>query len=279
MDFVWANVKEVEEAEVVLFGVPDDAGSPFSGAALGPDSIRKVSVEMESFYVGKEQFLFMPEAGVLSKKLFDAGNLSKEQVEFQVEEWTRQKKISVCLGGDHSITFEVLKGIYRARKKRFGIAYFDAHPDMVGSIRNHYGSIVYDAIDAEIIDPQKTVLIGIRAPEEEEVENITKFKILKIGPTEIVEECPQKIVNKILDTLSFPTYISVDMDVLDPAVAPGVSNRVPGGLMASELFFFVKKIASKGLLGLDVMETNPNQDHLHLTSHLAARLVAEALSV
>ena len=88
----------------------------------------------------------------------------------------------------------------------------------------------------------------------------------------------QKTFNEIKKRITKNTYLSIDMDVLDPAFAPGVSTPVPGGLNSNELFYLTKKIANLGLIGFDIMEVNPKRDIQNRTSHLASKLLIEIAS-
>jgi agmatinase len=156
------------------------------------------------------------------------------------------------------------------------MVYFDAHPDFVSTRRNYYGSVFTDIL--QYIDLSSSVQIGIRTPEKEEIENLNKHKIKVITPFEIMENGVKKVSEDILSLLGEHTYISFDMDCIDPAYAPGVSVPVPLGLRSVEATYILKKIVEHGMVAMDLMEVCPPYDIKDRTSHLASRIVGETIS-
>ena len=274
MKFAWANVTKYEEASVVLFGVPDESGSHSKrrGAALGPDAIRRVSQERYVVFRGGQRSVFQPSCKI-TQKIFDYGNVKKSSVTNLVSKILADEKMPVCIGGDHSVTFEVLK----AYTQRVSVIYFDAHPDFVCSTKNYYGSVLCDISKLKNVDVAKSVLVGVRAPEPEEQKNMEAAGLKIISPVDIAHKGVARIFEEIKKHVGKNVYVSVDMDVLDPAFAPGVDEPVPGGLTSNELFYLVKRIAALEAIGFDVMETSPPHDRDDLTTSTAAKLVAEAM--
>jgi agmatinase len=118
----------------------------------------------------------------------------------------------------------------------------------------------------------------MRTPEEEELKNIKKLGINVITPLDIEHYGILKISKKILRTLEKDTYLSIDMDVLDPAFAPGVTEPEPIGLTPTQVVYLCKQISKKGLFGFDVMELCPEYDLNNVTLHLAYRIILEIIS-
>jgi agmatinase len=186
-----------------------------------------------------------------------------------------KSKIPISIGGDHSITTQIIKSV----SKKYGplsLVYFDAHPDFVSSIQDYYGSVFQDVL--EYIDIKTSIMVGIRTPEREEIDNIKKYDVPVITPFDIIRNGIQKTEETILDRIGKNTYVSLDMDVIDPAYAPGVSVPVPLGLRNTEVAFLLKSIVKKGIRGLDIMEVCPNYDIKDRTSHLASRIISEVIS-
>ena len=117
--------------------------------------------------------------------------------------------------------------------------------------------------------------IGIRTPEQEELDNIKKYNLKVITPFDIREQGIKQVTNSILNRLGDKVYISFDMDCLDPAYAPGVSVPVPMGLSSTDSVYLLKEIAKKGIVGMDIMEVCPSFDVKDRTSHLASRIISE----
>ena len=156
------------------------------------------------------------------------------------------------------------------------MVYFDAHPDFLSSTRDFYGSVIFDILP--YIDVKSSVMIGIRSPEQEEVENIKKYGIKVISPEDIEFFGVKQTINEIMSTVGRNIYISFDMDCIDPSFAPGVSVPVPLGLDPIKSTILLKNICQTGILGMDIMEVCPNQDIQDNTSHLASRLIGEFLA-
>ena len=188
-------------------------------------------------------------------------------------------KIPITLGGDHSLTTLALKAINESLNKRITLVYFDAHPDFLSSIGNHHGSVLSDS--REYIDFETSTLIGIRAAEPEEMQNINNNKLEVITPLEILEKGVVSISNKIISkcTADEYVYLSIDLDCIDSTMAPGVSFPTPYGLMPMELLFMVKAMCSKlKVVGLDIVELCPDYDINFSTASIGARLLMEVIA-
>ena len=120
MKLAWATQEKFEDAEWIVFGVPDESGSHSirKGTSKAPNKIRQVSNQRSTYYRGNKKFLVQPQQGTLKNNLYDQGNVKKEKVSDFVSEVVKVNKKPVMIGGDHSITFEALKGINREKKKR-----------------------------------------------------------------------------------------------------------------------------------------------------------------
>ncbi len=266
------------ESEFVVFGVPDDSGSAYrKGSRYAPDMIRSFvnKNEIGGVITGSRFSMFEPGMKKFSSKVHDAGNLSRKELGL-VGKSIRNRKVSIGLGGDHSITADILRAAKPGHK--WGIAYFDAHPDIVNSRGRYFGSVVNDISKLEGFDPEASALIGIRTPEEEEIDNIKKLGIEVVTPQDIEERGARAVAESLRHILTADTYISIDMDVLDPAYAPGVTEPEPGGISSTQLIYLIDKIASERTFGVDITEVVPKFDKEGMTMHMAYRLILYSIS-
>jgi agmatinase len=273
----WANTNDFDEADIVIVGIPDESQSHAlrKGTSEAPHFIRDISNIRDSFTREGKKSLGLPFTGIGRKKVLDYGNISKENINDVYQKIVSNTKIPITIGGDHSITRELIKTVAK-NKGPLSVVYFDAHPDFVSSTRNYYGSVFFDILPH--IDPKTSLQVGIRTPEQEELDNLKKYDIKVITPFDIVENGVKEISNSILQTIGKNVYISFDMDCIDPAFAPGVSVPVPLGLRNLDAIYLLKKIVEHGIIGMDIMEVCPSYDIKDRTSHLASRLISEAIS-
>jgi len=273
----WANTDNFDEAKIVIIGIPDESQSHSlrKGTSEAPDRIRQISNIRDSYTRNGIKTLGLPISGLGNSKVFDYGNIKRDQIDEVLKKTISKSKIPLVLGGDHSITTSVIKSISNSEGP-LSLVYFDAHPDFVSSTRNYYGSIISDVLP--YIDTKTSLQIGIRTPEQEEIDNIKKNNIQVISPFDIVEKGVKQISDSILKILGKNVYVSFDMDCVDPAFAPGVSVPVPMGLKNVEVAYLLKKIVKQGILGMDLMEVCPEYDIKDRTSHLASRMIGETIS-
>ena len=276
MKICWANTENFAESDVVVFGIPDESKSHSlrKGSSEAPHKIREISNIRDTYKRGNEVSTGFPLGGIRSK-VYDHGNILRTEVSDTVDKIVSKSKIPIALGGDHSISTDIIKSVY----KRYGtisLVYFDAHPDFVSSTSGYYGSVINDVLPC--IDVKSSVQIGIRTPEQEEIDNIKKYNLPVVTPLDMLKNNIAKIEESILGRLGQNVYVSVDMDAIDPSYAPGVSVPVPLGLQSLEVLYLLKSITKRGIVGLDIMEVCPNYDIKDRTSHLASRIIGEVIS-
>lgn len=272
----WAN-SSFDDSDVVIVGIPDESGSHaiFAGASAAPDHIRKISNANDIYVEKKLLCLAQPSLGIGRVRVHDFGNIKKRQIPGTFEKILNSKKIPISIGGDHSNTTPLLRAMAKKHGK-ISLVYFDAHPDFVSHTRNYYGSVITDCLD--YIDIKSSIQIGIRSPEQEELENIKKHKLQVITPFDVIESGIKSVTRTILDTVKDNVYVSFDMDCIDPAYAPGVSVPVPIGIESQDATFAIKKLVQNGIVGFDMMEVCPAHDLNDITSHLASRMIGEIIA-
>lgn len=276
MSICWANTDNFDEADIVIVGIPDESKSHAlrKGTSEAPDKIRQISSIRDTYSRDGVTSLGMPMDG-LKKKVFDYGNVSRNQIGDAISKIVSKSKIPISIGGDHSISVEIIRSISK-KVGLLSLVYFDAHPDFISSARNYYGSVFFDVLP--YIDLKSSIQIGIRSPEQEEIDNIKKHDLSVITPFDILKNGLLETEKKITEKVGKNIYISFDMDAIDPAYAPGVSVPVPMGLRNSESVYLLKSLVRKGILGMDIMEVCPDYDIKDRTSHLASRMIGEVIS-
>lgn len=278
MRIAWQNCNSLNDAEIVLFGVASSEASLYAGAEKAPQAIRAAS---HRYYSGStlsaKRFVLHPENGPIKKRLYDIGDVFKDELPDFVARISGLRKLPVMLGGDHSCTLEALKGIAETHKK-FSIVYFDAHLDMVSGEGSFYGSVLSDASKLKQLKLNKSICIGFRTFREEELNKAKKKKLFLVPASKLEELTIAKIFSAIKKRVCKKVYLSIDIDVVDPAFAPGVSDPVACGITPLQLCSLAKKLAKLKLLGFDIVEVNPERDRSDLTASLAAKLLAEILA-
>lgn len=187
------------------------------------------------------------------------------------------KENAIFIGGDHSITYGLFKGLAK-KYKNPGLISFDAHPDLAHHLDYPtHGDWIKYLIEDNVLNKENLILIGIRNPDIKEIAYIKKKKIKVFYPKNIfhnIEEVTKNIMklSKKFDAL----YISVDIDVLDPSCAPGTSYLEPGGLQTRELLYMLQKFKKlKNIKAMDITEVNPTIDLRDITSKTAAKIIVE----
>jgi agmatinase len=276
--FYRSTVEALSDANIVLIGVPDESRSHAErrGTSRAPDIIRLASNESEFFKRNGKIIPTSPMLGSLSdKKILDFGNIEREKLASVIGHLISNRKLPIIMGGDHSITTIALKQIGKMLGK-VSVFYFDAHPDFVSSTNNYYGSVMTDS--AEFIDFKNSMLIGTRAAEAEELDNAAKVGLEVITPMDIVELGLPRLAVRLTNERQQKKYVSVDLDCVDPAFAPGVSVPSSGGLSSTELLYLVKRVVNSGIIAMDVVELSPDFDLNNITAWLAARIISESMA-
>jgi arginase len=268
-----STAKEVPlRNRLAIFGIPYDEKSSFlRGAAEAPAAIRS-ALASDSSNQWSENQVDLGAPGVL----YDAGDLefhqgeedflSRQRIEQAVFELLEGGLTPVILGGDHSITYPVV----RAFKRYFGqlqILHFDAHPDLYESFQDDRYS--HACPFARILEEglaDRLVQIGIRTMTGSQQQQILRYGV------EVVEMKSWK--DDLQFSFAAPLYISFDMDCLDPAFAPGVSHWEPGGFSTRQVLGVIQRVRGH-LVGADLVELNPQRDRENFTAMVGAKLLKE----
>lgn len=262
-------------ATVTLLGVPWDGSSSFQrGAAAAPARIRE-ALRAPSSNSWNEYGDDVSAVGVLD----DAGDLqlgddaaaAREAITAAVSDIVQRGDAPLVLGGDHSITYPVLRA-FRSREPA-AIVHFDAH----GDLYDHYDGDRYSHACpfARIMEERlasRLIQIGVRTLTGHQREQVARFGVEVFAPGRWREALP------VLAALRGRVYISLDVDVLEPMLAPGISHPEPGGLTVRDVVEALHHIEAP-VVGADVVEYNPSNDFRDLTARVAAKFVKEILGL
>ena len=182
----------------------------------------------------------------------------------------------VALGGDHTVTLPLLRAL-ASRRGALGLVHFDGHvdtwPESFGLVWGH-GSPFYHAIEEGLVDPRRMIQVGIRSPLHREIFDWTVGKGVTIVTAEDVHESgPQMVAERIRSVLADGlSYLSFDIDALDPAFAPGTGTPEVGGLATWQVRAILRRLAGLRFAGMDVVEVSPPYDVAEITALAAATI-------
>lgn len=256
---------------VSIIGIPIDENSTYlKGPAKAPPLI------MDAFHsdasnmfaengVNCDDVDRIRDIGILQ---LPAGKLAMDSIRKTIsKELNRGQKV-VSLGGDHSITFPIIES-YSQNYSNLNILHFDAHPDLYDNFENNPYS--HASPFARIMENglvKRLVQVGIRTLNNHQKEQIKRFGI------EVIEM--RNFVSSLSLEFDGPVYVSIDLDALDPAFAPGVSHHEPGGLSTRDLVNVIHQL-NGNVVGGDIVEYNPDRDINNMTAVVAAKLLKEVL--
>jgi agmatinase len=269
-------------ARVVFLGVPYDGGSSHDGGQrYAPYSVRRASV----FAIKVEAMGWLT-----GGKAVDGGNLPapmrnpagmREVVEAGVAAVLAAGAAPFTVGGDHSITLPILRAMAR-KHGPVAVVHIDAHPDTAMGAEFfcdddfHHGAPFRHALEEGLIARGQLHQIGVRVGHDEEVTRAHDVKVHDMD--EVTDRGVAEVMAGVKAAIGArPTYLTFDIDAVDPAFAPGTGSPVPGGLSSREALRAVRLLAGLRLCGMDVVEVVPGLDHADLTSLLAASLLMEGL--
>jgi agmatinase len=270
-------------AAICIAGIPYDLGtSNRPGARFGPAAIRQAS---RMLLDGDHPLRWSDPAHM---DIADIGDFSIAHGDIQatlalIEEQAKGIDHLVSLGGDHTVTLPLLRAL-KPRTGPLALVHFDAHvdtwPDSFG-LRFGHGSPFYHAIEEGLIDPHRTVQIGIRSPMQKDVYDWTVGKGVTILFAEDIHlQGPAMAAERIRGVIADqPAYLSFDVDALDPAFAPGTGTPEIGGLSSWQAQAILRRLAGLSFRGMDVVEVSPPYDHAEITALAAATIAWEYLAL
>jgi arginase len=255
--------------KVGLLGIPHDENSSFMrGPAEAPPLIRR-ELYCDAYSIWTETGFDLGVAGRLTDHgdvRFDGTGDAWDVIEQNVGRVLESGDPLICLGGDHAITHPILRAV-RPRYPKLTILHIDAHCDIYHAYQDNprsHASPFARIMEERLAD--RLIQVGIRTLNDHHRDQIKRFGIEVVEARHCVE-------NLRLD-ITTPVYISMDIDGLDPACAPGVSHREPGGLTTRQVINLIQAI-EQPIVGADIVEYNPRQDFSNVTATVAAKLLKE----
>jgi len=281
-------VTMTEEVDVMVLGVPFDTGVSFrAGARFGPAAIRDASSLLRPYNPAANVDVF----GTLS--VTDGGDLSVvpgyiedsyARIEAGLQPVVDAGVIPICLGGDHSITLAELRVVAR-RYGPVGLAHFDAHSDTwdeyFGRKYNH-GTTFKRAIEEELLDPARCIQVGMRGSVYAAGDyNIPRKLGMQLLPDEEMRQHSMAEVARIVRERigDGPTFLTFDVDFVDPAYTPGTGTPEVGGVTSREALQLLRGLRGANFVAFDIVEVLPAYDPTQVTALLAATVAYEMLTL
>ena len=276
-----SSAQKEKEADIIVFGIPYDGNVSYrEGAQDGPAAIRESAAPISAT---TEYF-----EDLTGTKVVDLGDFIGEEcetifsdVEQKVAELVENKKFFTMIGGDHSVTIPVLRGIDKAIDHEFGIIHIDAHFDLcdeLGGSRVSHGCTERRAVEMEHVkDSESIFFIAVRSCEMSELEFMKTNKMNIINAADYERMGTEKVVQAVVEKMKrFKSiYLTVDIDCLDPAYAAGTGTPKFGGMTSRQLLDFLRGIFDLPIIGFDVVEVAPKLDAAWTSVYAGQRVITE----
>ncbi len=274
--------RQDRSAPIAIAGIPLDIGTTHrAGARFGPAAIRRASAMLVD---GAHPISWIDPKTLPVADIGDfpiaLGDIPQSLA--LIEQHAADFEHLVALGGEHGITLPLLRALRRRMAAPLGLVHFDAHvdtwPDSFGQLFGH-GSVFYHAIREGLIDPRRTIQIGIRSPMPREVWDWTVAQGVSIVCAQDVhEQGPSSVAARIREVVGAgPCYLSFDIDTLDPAFAPGTGTPEIGGLASWQAQAILRRLGGLAFAGMDLVEVAPAYDVSEITALAGATMVWEYL--
>lgn len=274
--------------DVGIIGLPFDGGLSYRpGARFAPSRVREITSLGRVFHMGRM------EAFTKKVKAADIGDcptvpISLEKTYERIEQFygklLSMGKRTITVGGDHSTTLPILRQMRKKYGKPLSFIHFDAHLDTYPAawgMDYHHGAFARHAVEEGLVDPKKYHMIGIRGPltGSDDLAFIKKHGITIHTMDDIREKGAKNLALSLPDFGKEPTYITYDVDCLDPSCAPGTGTPVPGGMTTYETQMFLRNLKVKNLVGADIVEISPPYDVSDLTALAGMDAMFEFLAI
>ncbi|HWO63553.1 MAG TPA: agmatinase [Umezawaea sp.] len=282
------RLDQVPSADIAVVGIPFDTGVSYRpGARFAPTAVREASRLLRPYHPGLDVSPFeacqVADAGDIACTPFDIGAAVAE-IELQASGLMDTGAKLVTIGGDHTVALPLLRAVAR-RHGPVALLHFDAHLDTwdtyFGAPYTH-GTPFRRAVEEDLLDTEALSHVGTRGPlygrgdldEDRRLGFgvVTSADVMRRGVDEVAHALRERIGDR-------PLYVSVDIDVLDPAHAPGTGTPEAGGLTSRELLEILRGLAGANLVGADVVEVAPAYDHADITSVAAAHVAYDLVSL
>jgi len=271
--------RELAGVDVAVTGFPLDLATTYrSGARLGPAAIRAATVQLNEklhpWGFGPCDHLAIVDYGDCAIDHHRPATIV-DSIAAHTRRIIAGGTTMLGLGGDHFVTYPILRAMAERHGAPLALVHFDAHcdtwPDDAPDSLNH-GTMFYKAIRDGLVDPRRSVQVGIRTWNDD------FMGVSQLGADWVHEHGAHAAASRILDVVgTHPCYLTFDIDCLDPAFAPGTGTPVAGGLSSAQAFAILRGLVPLDIVGMDVVEVAPAHDHADITALAAAHVAAEML--
>ena len=280
------RIDQVERADVAVLGVPFDSGTSFRpGARFGPEAVRAGSKLLRPYHLGLDvepwTTLQLADAGDVAINPFDIVQ-AVSQIEDAANALYGKANRIVSIGGDHTVALPLLRAAH-ARHGPVAVVHFDAHLDTWDTYfgaRYTHGTPFRRASEEGLLALDHCAHVGIRNSVYAlaDFDDDRRLGFATVSTLDVARRGVDEAIDRVRDRVGDrPVYISIDIDVLDPAHAPGTGTPEPGGLTTRELQMILHGLADLELIGADVVEVSPAYDHAQLTALAAANVIYDLL--
>lgn len=283
------RLDEVQEADVAVVGVPFDTGVSFRpGARFGANHVREASRLLRPYNPALDTSPFenlqVADAGDMAVNPFNI-NEAIETIQANALDLTEKGTKLLTLGGDHTIALPLLRAATERAGSPVAMLHFDAHLDTWDSYfgaEYTHGTPFRRAVEEGILDTEAISHVGTRGPlyGKRDLEDDRRFGFGIVTSSDVFRQGVDEVVAKLRDRIgNRPLYISVDIDVLDPAHAPGTGTPEAGGMTSRELLEILRGLRGLNLVGADVVEVAPAYDHADITAVAASHVAYDLITL
>jgi agmatinase len=283
------RLDEVQHADVAVVGVPFDTGVSFRpGARFGANHVREASRLLRPYNPAQDTSPFenlqVADAGDMAVNPFNI-NEAIETIQENALDLTKTGAKLLTLGGDHTIALPLLRAAAERAGQPVAMLHFDAHLDTWDSYfgaEYTHGTPFRRAVEEGILDTEAISHVGTRGPlyGKRDLEDDRRFGFGIVTSSDVFRQGVDEVVAKLRDRIgSRPLYISVDIDVLDPAHAPGTGTPEAGGMTSRELLEILRGMRGLNLVGADVVEVAPAYDHADITAVAASHVAYDLITL
>ena len=281
------RLEDVAKADIVVVGVPFDSGVSYRpGARFGPAHVREASRLLRPYNPVQDVEPFsqqqVADAGDIAANPFNISE-AVHQIQSAASALSADGTRLVVIGGDHTIALPLLR-VVAERHGPVAVLHFDAHLDTwdtyFGAPITH-GTPFRRASEEGLIDLEASMHIGIRGPlySRQDLRDDARLGFAIIASHELESEGLPRAIERMLARLGDrPVYVSVDIDVLDPAHAPGTGTPEAGGMTSRELLSMIRALRNLNLVGADIVEVSPAYDQAQITGVAASHVAYEIIS-
>jgi len=285
-----ADIHEVSDYDIAILGVPFDGGTSYRpGARFGPMAVRQAARTLRPGYhvelgVAPLERVQIVDAGDVAVTPYDIAEACTQIQNHAADILAGGDRRIVSIGGDHTIALPNLRAL-RAKHGPVALVHFDAHLDTWDTYFNApvtHGTIFRRAFEEGLLIEDHSIHVGIRGPIYDRLDLTDDarmgFKIIRAGDVDVlgIEAAVDVVRRRVAD---LPVYLSIDIDVLDPAFAPGTGTPESGGLTSRELLRMLRAMTGMNIVGADVVEVAPAYDHAEITCVAAATVVFDIVSL